>query len=405
MKQTYLLTLLCSLLALRAAAQDCSSLHIDQSDLCYVKKFLIHSPQHDSLQESYLTYTKGLNEYHPKAQQAPWGGNYMPLLQGGLATRWTQTPSSHPHSDSLLSWAQVQQMSIAEIAALSPAEKMDIYLGYSDFRITRNELLHRGPERLLIRNVVVESGVARPDTVRVQAREGFCDGMRLAGAWLPEPERTITVQSYDTSSDIYVRFYPADLKALAAASCFYAQWYASVGENNSRMPDAGTFDILLREVLGRQKRTFFVDVKQGEEKWNESVVGYKREVLKESTVTALLTGMPPATKKAVDVRLTLHLLGELPLNNNATAAGIANKTLTKTRITQYRLYVDQNNRIVGGKWQKLDTQNYSNYLQYPDYIWLAGGVGVDQQPMYATQGGNPHLSYFEVQNLIQFARR
>ncbi len=404
MKQTYLAVLLGSLLALRSAAQDCSSLHIDQADLCYVKKFLIHSPQHDSLQESYLTYTKGLNEYHPNARQAPWGGYYMPLLQGGLATRWMQTPAGHPHSDSLLTWAQVQQMSVEAIAALSPAEKMDIYLGYTDFRITKNELLHRGPERLLLRQVV-ESGVARTDTVRVQAWEGFCNGMRLAGAWLPEPERTITVKSYDTASEIYVRFYPADLKALAAASCFYAQWYASVGENNSRMPDAGTFDILLREVLGRQKRTFFVDVKQGEEKWNESVVGYKREIMKESAVATLLTAMPPATKKTVDIRLTLHLLGELPLNNNATAAGIANKTLTKARTIEYRLYVDQNNRIVGGKWEKFDTQNYPSYLKYPDYIWLAGGVGVDQLPMYATQGGNPHLSYLEVQNLLNFARR
>lgn len=404
MKKTIVTTTFLFLLTIMGNSQNCNTLTGSQSDLCYVKQFLINSPIHDSLDESYFTYTKGLNEYHPKGKSVPWGGFYMPLYRGGIANRWKISASSFPKSTSLHTWQQIQQMSMDDIAKLSPAEKMDIYLGNTDFRITKNELKYRGPERLII-NTSTVNGASRTDTVRVESWEGFCNGVRLAGALFPEPEKEIVVKSYDANSNIFVRFYPTDLKALGGATCFFPQWYSSLGENNKRQPDAGMFDVLLREVLGKQHRTFFLDVNDSEQKWNESVVGYKREIMNETIVTAATTGLPANTRKIIKIRLTLHLLGELPMSDKPTCAGIQDKTLTVPWTTEYKLYVDANNKILSGKWEKFDTQNYDHYLNYPDYVWFGGGVGVDNLDMYSNQGGNKYLSFLEVQNLIMMSAK
>jgi hypothetical protein len=306
----------------------------------------------------------------------------MPLLSGGLCTRWQLSPSTHPTTSSILTWQQVQEMDVEAISKLSPSEKMDIYLGYKDFRITKNELTRRGPERS-----------------NVLGWEGFCNGVRLAGVLLPEPEKDILVKS-QSGDEIYIQFSPADLKALGGAVYYYTQWYASLGENNKRKPNAGYFDMLLRFAIGNQNRCFFIDIQPGEQKWNETVVGYKRELINQTVASAELRTR--GITKIINVKTTLYLLGEIGINqsNSLTKPFIEAHQLVNTWETNYLLYVNDNNEIIDGEWKKFDPNPSHMFLNYPDYIWLGSGKGTDEVTIGNRNDNNSLLPFLEVQNLF-----
>lgn len=383
MNKTILIFTILAFLHFKLIAQDCKALAPDESDFCWSKKFLSNSPLHDNLDSSYLKYNIGINEYYPKGNNVPWGGYYMPLMNGGISTRWQISENSHPTSTTLLKWDKVQKMSTDEIAKLSPAEKMDIYMGNKNFVITKNELERRGPERS-----------------NVEDWEGFCNGIRLAGVSFPEPQKEILVKS-KTGEEIFVKFLPADLKALGGAVYYYNEWYAALGENNKRQPNAAYFDVLLRFVLGNQHRPFFLDIKAGSQKWNETIVGYKREVVSaDNTIPQDLT--PQGIKQIINVRTTLFLLGEIGFSeaNSQTVPLIESKQLVNTWTTNYKLYVNDTNEIVNGKWEKFDLQPTHTYLEYPDYVWFGGGKGTDDLVDNNRSDNNVLLSFFEVQNLF-----
>ncbi|WP_298541890.1 hypothetical protein [uncultured Aquimarina sp.] len=358
-------------------SQNCNELNGSESDFCWVKTFLINSPIIDKLDNKFLNYNYGVNNYYPKGSYVPWGGYYMPLLNGGIATRWQISDTYHPKSNSLLTWDEVKKMSQDEISKLSPSEKMDIYMGNKDFAITKNELTRRGPERS-----------------NVESWEGFCNGIRLAGAMLPEPKHSVTVKS-KSPDNIFIRFDKADLKALGGAVYYYTEYYASLGENNKRKPDAGQFDILLRYMLGYNKRPFFMDIKKGEEKWNETIVGYERKIIKEEN-------HQENTNKTITIRTVLYLLGEIGFDemNSYTSTEIENKKYVGKWVYNYTLEVNGNDEIIEGDWKK-DSETTNLFSAYfPDYVWFGGGKGLDELYLENRYDNNPLLPFFEVQNLF-----
>lgn len=369
--------------AVTAQTPNCNSLAPDQSDFCWIKKFLANSPLHDVFDSSFLKYNVGNDAYYPKGDYVPWSGYYMPLKEGGIATRWRTAHSSHPATSTLLTWEQVRNMSVEDIANLSPSEKMDIFMGHKDFGITKNELTRRGPER-----------------ANVQGWEGFCNGIRLAGAIFPEPKHDILVKS-KSGEEIYILFFPADLKALGGAVYYYTEYYASLGENNKRRPNAGYFDILLRYCLGNQQRPFFLDIESSEQKWNETIVGFKREVLAERLPLGT-DNAPAGASKVVPVRTTIYLLGELSYEhvNELTQPLIEKKELVTPWVTNYLLFINPNHEILDGRFTKFDINTEFRFLDYPDYVWLGGGKGTDELVIGSRSDNNVLLPFFEVQNLF-----
>ncbi|MEO5666706.1 MAG: hypothetical protein ABIR96_01470, partial [Bdellovibrionota bacterium] len=163
-------------------------------------------------------------EYGPSTtilskDETPWAGNYFPMMNGGLANRWhlrkavektldMAEDGTQLSSDAVK--AKIKAMKPEELANLSPAEKMDIYSGNYDFRITKHELKARGPQRR-----------SPPEDW-----EGFCNGMRAAGICQPEPRKPILVKNAD---GVEVPFDPSDVKGLAGASYFYTEKYSAMG--------------------------------------------------------------------------------------------------------------------------------------------------------------------------------
>lgn len=325
--------------------------------------------------------------------EAPWAGNYFPMMRGGLANRWrlrrtVQQTLDQAEDGSQLSAARVKErlraMSAAELDLLSPAEKMDIYAGNYDFRITKHELTMRGPQRPL----------------PPQDWEGFCNGMRAAGICQLEPTKPILMSNPD---GIAVPFQPSDIKGLAGASYFYTEKYAAMGSptmtagiKNENPPNAGSFDVALRSYLGMERRAFVIDNHAGTEIWNVSVVGYDRKIVSEEPYdivkeAAAGAGRRGKARKKIRINLDLDYLGEAGISesNRATTQRVANRDLTQQMHYKYELYVDENDRIIDGVW----------IGDAPDMAWFPGGRGTDASS--GNPSSNQHLNFDQVEQLVR----
>jgi hypothetical protein len=356
-----------------------------QNDLCWIRYFASGNHGLTAIQiDSFRAFHHGVGQYTVSSEQAPWGGDYFGWKYGGIAKRW-QAGNAYATPETL-SWAAVERMDSAEIAHLSPAEKLDILAGNRDFRITRHELQYRGPFG------------------NVMGWEGFCNGVRAAGALTPEPIHAVLRVSPD---GIPVVFETTDIKALLGAAYYYLgdnNNYAYIGDNRTAVdPNAGAFDIALRMLLGRSDRVFFMDAQPGEMIFNHTIVGYDRKLVGETP--ALADG-----SRTLAFETTVYHMGEVTMAAMAgeTRSRVAGLDVTLPIVEDtysYELTVDGSGRIVDGRW--VDLQGFHR----PDQIWFGSGDGADSNytpdsPGGAENGyrGNPHLQYPLLMELLQASR-
>lgn len=329
--------------------------------------------------EKYLDPTQGPISFRLSDRRAPWAGNYFPMKEGGIANRWQV--GEFPKKT--LSKRQVKRLSEQDLKSLSPIEKYDLLVGDYDFKATNFELSNRGP----LRNPPAEEW------------EGFCNGVRCAGFLLPEPHFPVQVTNAD---GLRIEFQPTDLKALAGASYFYVEKYAglgapsrnaAVGENQ---PNPAIFDMALRYNLGVRRKAFVVDSNLTSEIWNETVVGYERELGPEIAIRAKeKRAYPDAVTKRV-VNLRLETLGEIDASasNKPTRGSVASgEHLQEIRAT-YSLYLDSDGRAVGGVWHKTSEDRGI------DFAWFAAGKGAD-----GDHGWNSFLDFKTIRHLFKESAR
>jgi hypothetical protein len=363
------------------------------SDCASLMSALVDAGREDKWVQRMLDPRAGKNEFFLDQELAPWIGYYFPFVKGGIAVRWQRGQRAPTKllseelagsSTSVTKNAVIEKlraMSKEERNLLSPAEKMDIYLGQYDFPITVTELTRRGPRR----------------APSPQEWEGFCNGRCAAGMLTREPVKPISVRNAD---GIEITFQPNDIKALITASYFYVEKYAQMGvPNMSKIPrvdgrvDAAAFDIALRSFLGESQRPFVVDIDPTEEIWNHLAVGYKRVLGAEVPVPPDAQGLPARAKFEVSARLTVYYINDLhniARHNKPTVDMVRkdNYTAIFPRHYPYKLYLDENKQIVGGSW--------NSSKDYPDFVWFPEGRGTDD-----VQGVNPHLPFDKVMELVE----
>lgn len=346
-------------------------------DLYWYKSSLSFSNITKKGVESYLNPFKGPAEFRLAEKNAPWAGNYFPMYQGGIAQRWTE--SKHPGT--VLNKNSYMKLTPEERQKLSPVEKYDVLLGLYDFRTTDHEMNFRGPLR---------------QGAKIQDWEGFCNGVRCAGIMLAEPQ--FAVERTNPAGEKVV-FQPADLKALAGASYFYTQEYAQIGSpsrkgRSQNQPNAAVFDLVLRYGLAVNKKPFIIDSHLGAEIWNETVVGYKRTLSEKKKLTPTEREAYPEATEKVDVSFILETLGEVEIkeSNRPTKGKVADGSLLQTLEGRYTLYLDRDGRAFDGKWKRNPS------VRGVDFAWFVGGKGADKH--YADRGGNPHLEFGVIKDLI-----
>ncbi|MEY3901480.1 MAG: hypothetical protein RL189_786 [Pseudomonadota bacterium] len=291
------------------------------------------------------------NELPPAGSsiRLPWSDIYWPSNLGGIALRWrngTQTPFSTQRP----SEADVRAMSPEQIAALSPAEKYDVLMGRFDFPTVQAELMRTHP--------------AMPQWY------GLCHGWASATLNFDEP-KAVTVRS---ASGIEIPFGSSDVKALLA----YAQGVvfmpvakvlgqrceidltSSPQLRNTaacRDTNAGSFHLILTNLVGRQGQTVIADLSNGAEVWNFPISGYSTRELYRQPASV---GAAPQAVSEVVVETDVDFIVEIeqPEWNHL---GDSRTVATEKNRYQYAVELDSLGRIVGGRWLSEER---------PDFLWV-----------------------------------
>lgn len=306
-----------------------------------------------------------------------WSDSFWPSKRGGIAFRWNH-PDPQPFTYMLHSKEQILKMSQEELSRLSPAELYDISQGDYRFRLTRK--------------------VHRKYSPRDLWWEGICHGWAQAAANYSEPDKVVV-----TNRDgVRVPFGSSDVKALLSMHDAYNSkgryvrvgnrcrvWGKVEGEvlapdgdvppvserdaNRSECRDvnAGSFHVVLTNMIGINSQSFAADVDRYSDVWNQPVTSYKSKLHEEIALTD--SDKRSGVFKKVRVTTTMVYSEELILYSpKAEAAGyqgfISKEPVTGTpaqtyseKKYEYILELDSFGNIIGGEWIS-ETR--------PDMLWM-----------------------------------
>ncbi len=327
--------------------------------------------------------TKPLNQISMQADltKTPWSGNYWATYQGGLAHRWQNSPGGRDYQNymySPLSTYEIESMNNSALNLLSPAEKYDLYLGKTDFPLTKKDQQNT-------RNSVNTEG-------QVPTWFGICHGWAPASIYEPEPGPSTTVT---TPSGQEITFYSSDIKALLSkhyADAKVPTYFIGGRCNNKdvqrdengrvvniecRDTNPATFHLVLDEFIANKNESFVADVTFDAEVWNQPVSGYTFRYSNHRPLNSNYLHAAYGTAELVDVDLELRYVVETYPNRNQV------KPYVKTKKMKYTLELDSNGYIIGGEWIS---------EARPDFLW-----SLRRKPTLAQDGG---LNYEKIKYLL-----
>jgi hypothetical protein len=239
---------------------------------------------------------------------------------------------------------------------LSPAEQYDIFMGRFDYPIV---------DYTKRRNHKTDAaGKRTPDW------KGACNAWAAMSLYYEEPKE-IMLQS---PQGIWVPFGSSDVKALLIAARDitgnlnprYSGYrcnekkpkFNSVSSKQScNGLNAGSFHVLLTNLVQSGKNGFIMDVDAAAEVWNHPVYAYQSQIVGKSD--KVTKGAAPGTVREVQVKSLVTFASELEPNWFPHISRGTN--LHKTVAYQYRLELDAQGRILGGMWES---------TARPDFAWM-----------------------------------
>ncbi len=308
--------------------------------------------------------------------ESPWSDDYWPVYLGGLGQRYADRKfplsadwhknhtyiQNHPVRDILASDDPTA------IGRLSPAEKYDLLVG---------------DPRMSLTSSMWAEGQRHHDRDReVEVWMGIGHGWAAASCALPRPLHMVEALAADGRA---LRFYPADIKALASllwartatpsrfvgGRCEAAPLTDASGTN----PD--TFHLALVNQLGVARRSLIIDATHDYEVWNQPVHAYRYELFNPQSLrhAPTLAGARapvrefdrdhfcshrgPHTAAVVGVMMEVtYVRPSIP-----THAGQDDPSRDQLRSVRYLydLELDVAGAIIGGEW-------YTN--KHPDFLWM-----------------------------------
>lgn len=306
-----------------------------------------------------------------------WSETFWPSQLGGIAFRWNH-PNPQPFTYRLHTKAEVLKMSQEELSRLSPAELYDISQSDYKYSLTKKVLRIYSPEDLWW--------------------EGICHGWSQAASNYPEPDKVVV-----TNKDgVNVPFGSSDVKGLLAMhDSFNSKGiYARVGDRcgvegkvpgeafpedgDVSMPskedanrpecsdvNAGTFHVLLANMIGIYSKGFVADVDRFNDVWNQPVVAFDSVFHEELPLTA--TDRKNGVAKKIRVVTSMTFGDELEFysreEEEAGWLGFVSKDpvtgtnaqILTSRNYEYALELNSAGNIIGGSWIS-DAR--------PDMLWM-----------------------------------
>jgi hypothetical protein len=320
-----------------------------------------------------------------KDDRLGWSETFWPSNLGGIAYRWNH-PDPKPFQYKLHSKQEIMRMSEDELSQLSPSELYDI--SRSDYEYSLTKIITKGTFPLY-----------RPlYTSKDLWWEGICHGWALAASNYPEPDKVMITNK----EGVKVPFGASDVKGLISMHDAYNSkgFYVRVGnrcgvfgkvdgeafpeDGNVSFPNredalkpecsdvnAGTFHIVLSNMIGMNSQGFVADVDRFNDVWNQPVVAYSSRVIKEVSLTN--EDKKNKVVKKILVETDMIYGDELEYySHEAEAEGILGfvskepvtgtpMQVETTRNYSYILELDGSGKIVGGEWVSESR---------PDMLWM-----------------------------------
>ena len=249
-----------------------------------------------------------------------------------------------------------------------------------------------------------EDGDDHTDYDGIETWWGLCHAWVPAAILAAEPQHDVTIND--------VTFTVSDIKALLIAMHDRSSAHMLGGRCNDfelerdeagrplnedcRDTNAGSFHVVITNMLGKMKRAFAEDRTIGYQVWNQPILGYVIKKDEELTEDAVMEKLGHAGEKFHDVfnspeavkwvyiEMDVDYLSE----SSASVDGplIPNiGSYTHTDHYKYIVEIDKDDLIVGGEWVSYNT--------IPDFLWL---------PIRAN-GGNPEMSMAKVEHLLELS--
>lgn len=305
----------------------------------------------------------------------PWSDSYWPLNKGMTAARYAdpQFPDSANWQRNL---SYVQSNPPSEMIRqgrghqLAPSEKYDLLVGDLDETLTR------------------KTWATIQAIGRMEGWAGICDGWAASSVMYPEPVKAVDLI---TAHNQPVRFYPSDIKALAAL--IWAKGIFSTNFIGSRCAisnpardemgrviapqcqdnNAGTWHMSVVNQLGLGKRALLIDATYDYQIWNFPVWKYQYSYfnpqtqrptnnwwdatvpVESFTLDRFKRYRAAGTRFVTGVSMSVTYMIETKASHRQGSIS-ASRTVNYV----YDLELDPNMEIIGGEW-------YSNI--HPDFIW------------------------------------
>lgn len=299
----------------------------------------------------------------------PWTDDYWPTYKRGIAQRWKGdlVIKKHPNESNesfekrkkqkaYISFQNLAKMSEQERDKLSPAEKYDIYRGDYKYTITKSEWSRTDP--------------------KAPRWEGLCHGWAAAAMNFKEPNPCrVKVAGMNGIEGFNLPFSSSDIKALITllqgnfnpnAEEYFAgtrcddkiddvkDWPKSI---HAQDLNAGSFHIILSNLVGLQDKGFVMDRTNDQEVWNQPVEAYK--IISEVEQAPDLTQAAPGTVKEVKIVNEVSYTIEISPQHKALNKGDRSSFVVNQEY-EYILELDASGNILGGRWVS---------DQHPDFVW------------------------------------
>ncbi|MFO0579351.1 MAG: hypothetical protein U1A78_35565 [Polyangia bacterium] len=366
----------------------------------------IDRPENLVDQLAYRTLTEMETNGLRKASLAitPWSDDYWALYLGCLGKRYSD-PDFPGSEDWEENYEYVRENPVQQVLAsgsakavdqLSPSEKYDLLIGDASGSLT-TAMWNEG-KWYFDRNGAVETWM------------GICHGWAPASYMLSRPTREVILLAADGKTKL--RFYPADIKALASLLWANANTVSRLigGRCNDKNPacdengrvisskvfdtNPGTWHLCVVNQIGVNKRSFVMDATYDYEVWNQPICRYEYKYFNPQTLKVAKDLKSAKVTKArftkdrfrkyrsasaasfVGVMMEVSYVAEHEPTTRATD-GAANDNIN-TVLYKYDLELDANGRIIGGEW-------YTGKA-HPDFLWTPppGTRAISEAEQFAT---------------------
>ncbi len=362
-----------------------------------------------------------LKEYEEgAAAQVPWPSDYWSYYEDSTNVRYHGSNELSPvekYDTAFNDWeADMSLLPLdvhADCSNTYDGTIIDTHDEYYDHLGPAASWQHRNKGIYRARNGIDDDGDGTVDECGGDDYDGIETWWGLCHAWAPaaiiepEPVKDVTVNGVTfTVSDLkalLITMYDRNSALMIGGRCNEKEIERDeeTGEillDQCKDTNAGTFYVVVTNMLGIMERAFAEDRTANYQVWNQPVYRYaineQREVDEEEAMSLLNRAGEqytdvfdsPEAVRWVYVDMHTYYITE---SSNTTEGPLVPRIEDYTRSDHYEmiLELDANGEIVGGEWLP------AYYDRHPDFLWLP----------IRQRSGNPHISFAKVKHLLDLS--